>query len=457
MNTFANPLALMLRLMLLAGYATFAPGMEFPTTDNQIEGLVCSLRPEKVFWFEGQHPVLKVGLRNKSEEKLYVILEPWFAELSIDGRRFGRISNMMPKYFPFPPGTWYDDIAISASNHWSDSDSRPGKLLTPGEHTVQVGYFVYSTDVYPDGPVAKVVSNPVQIKILPRTGSSPESRLFFQSSLEFDKEIDFDRYLSRSLYITPGYLPRMIKFERKGQDIKAVLAVEARTSPKTNWRAKLELLDDNGFVLACEQKEKETSGRKTLKALIAGGVGYKTFRQHFHFKNRYRGNEARFRVSFTNDEEARRPIKDDGKGAWGKPVAGLRCRIRPVTGSYGHFKADIRNEGDWRFYISKTQQLCELSVDGQWYRAKGEDSETVLFEPQDQYDSIPVNIDDDWYRKTDHLPLKLTPGRHVVQLAFPALRDPESPLPCVWFLSDEIEIDVPEISEAQHADQEARE
>jgi hypothetical protein len=107
MNALANPLALILHLMLLTGNATSAPGMGLRATNQSIEGLVCNLRPERTFWFQGQHPVLKVGLRNNSEERLYVILKHWFAELVIDGRRHRRVSNIMPKYSPFPPGTYF--------------------------------------------------------------------------------------------------------------------------------------------------------------------------------------------------------------------------------------------------------------------------------------------------------------------------------------------------------------
>lgn len=293
-------------------------------------------------------------------------------------------------------------------------------------------------------PVAKIVSNPIQIKILPKTGSSPERGIFFQSHLEYNKEIEIDLAPRGAKYLhTPTIRPRTIVFAKTQKDISATLKVTGRTSPKTKWETSLELLDYNGNVLATDQLVKQTSGVKTLDALLTKGASRKAFKQRFHFKGHGLIKATSFRITIAPDKRLGRHGEFDRRGDWGKPVAGSQCRIRSNKISPIHIESVIKNTGSYVFSINKTQERCELCVDGQWYRHKSINNNYVSFGPKNEYGNIAVTMDNNWYRKTDHQLLDLKPGKNTIQLAFAAKSNHKKPIPLVWFLSNEIEIEIP--------------
>ena len=423
--------------------------------DCNIEGVECRLRPDKVFWFEGEIPVFKVGLRNQGTRRLYVILEPAFWELSVDGKWYHMdlSISMLSKLSPFPPGCWYDDINVSISKYWL-SKGQLIKKLAPSEHTIQVAYFAHLDNKNFGCPAVRVVSNPVEIKILPKRDSSPETGIFFQWHFELDKEISVSLRPENTIPIFRVW-PRTITFHQKThsvgkrtEEIEATLRVDGLSRMKAKWRIKIELLDQVGESLGEAEVIKEISGRREI---FGGGTARKRYKLHFSFgRQRYieTASVKQFRISFEQvNEKPTTPVEDDGKGAWGKCVSGLQCRLRLEVLSYNtgqtiRCKADVRNSGPWDFSIHKTQKLCELCVDGQWYRHSNSNEESSPFPWGQEYNDIIITPNTSWYRKNDHTPLELSPGKHIIQVAFGAEPSAEKPRPAVWFLSNQVEVEI---------------
>jgi prepilin-type processing-associated H-X9-DG protein len=78
----------------------------------------------------------------------------------------------------------------------------------------------------------------------------------------------------------------------------------------------------------------------------------------------------------------------------------------------------VRNQGTSEFLIYRTQQLCELGIDGQWYRHKEVSAKSSPFPPGKQYNGIDITLDKRWYSKGAYEPLQLPPGKHIIHVTF---------------------------------------
>ena len=213
-------------LIFLAGQGYAETWMGHTVKDYDVEGVECLLRPDKVFWFEGETPVLKVGFRNRGMRRLYIMLEPVFWEISIDRKRFRRMSNisyMVPELSPFFPGCWYDDIPVSASKNCRSQEHK--KMLTPGVHVIRLAFFAHLDNKAHNSTVVRVVSNPVEIKILPKRDSSPEMGIFFQWRFELDKAIPVS--------LRPSTQFRYFEFGRKQSSFIKLMVVEKEATKLT--------------------------------------------------------------------------------------------------------------------------------------------------------------------------------------------------------------------------------
>jgi hypothetical protein len=110
---------------------------------------------------------------------------------------------------------------------------------------------------------------------------------------------------------------------------------------------------------------------------------------------------------------------------WGKAVEGVQCRLRPVkttwkAGEAPKLLADVRNRGERVFLVYRAQEMCELQVDGRWYRWAGDISvKSSPFSPGREYTGIPITLAGSWARSgtAKSPPLALEPGRHTVRVA----------------------------------------
>jgi hypothetical protein len=114
-------------------------------------------------------------------------------------------------------------------------------------------------------------------------------------------------------------------------------------------------------------------------------------------------------------------------GPWGPPnEEGLQCRLRtPQTtwrlGETPRFEAEVRNAGTRSWSIARTQDVCELELNGVWYRWGSRFSAPYSrFSPGDEYDGIPISLVKSWRVKRSFASLLLARGSYTIRVAFPA-------------------------------------
>jgi len=141
-----------------------------------------------------------------------------------------------------------------------------------------------------------------------------------------------------------------------------------------------------------------------------------------------------------------KPPLESEQSTWGPAVEGVQVRLRAgqskwIQGIVPRLAADVRNAGKRDLWVARAQQLCELEVDGRWYRwAGGMDVKGSGFLPGRQYDDIPVSLVSDW--ASDGKPLILGPGKHSIRVAFiasPSRDDAGGPVRAV---SNPVEIEI---------------
>jgi len=106
---------------------------------------------------------------------------------------------------------------------------------------------------------------------------------------------------------------------------------------------------------------------------------------------------------------------------WGEAAEGLQCRLRPTksvypTGENPTFNIALRNQGKRIFAFQSGGQapIHRFSVDGRWRRRPGsppKDGKILALGPGVEVPDMLVTLPEDAH------PL-LTPGRHVVRVAF---------------------------------------
>jgi len=118
------------------------------------------------------------------------------------------------------------------------------------------------------------------------------------------------------------------------------------------------------------------------------------------------------------------PNPDSPKRDWGEAAEGVQCRLwlgrtRLRIGQSPELATAIRNRGNRVLSVARAQELCELQVDGRWYRWAGAvDVKSSHFHRvgvwRDQRCSGPQ-----WQAKDGGAKLDLRPGR--TQFAWPSL------------------------------------
>jgi len=154
-----------------------------------VEGVQCRLQADKRIWQAGEVPTFKADVRNGGERHLQLPESPDYCLVQIDGRWFF-ITRLSTRVLDFLPGQQRTGIPLELSDKWEtmlDSEVALGAYvrhdgimtgpglrsrlkLTPGKHTIRVSFIVTATrrgsGLHPIPPV-QVVSNPVEIEILP--------------------------------------------------------------------------------------------------------------------------------------------------------------------------------------------------------------------------------------------------------------------------------------------------
>jgi beta-lactamase regulating signal transducer with metallopeptidase domain len=119
------------------------------------------------------------------------------------------------------------------------------------------------------------------------------------------------------------------------------------------------------------------------------------------------------------------PGEDSPRRDWGEAVEGLQCRLwagrtHLRIGQSPELATAIRNRGNRELSVARSQELCELQVDGRWYRWADEiDVRSSHFPPGGEFGGISIFLGPQWQAKDDGAAkLDLRPGRHTIRVAF---------------------------------------
>lgn len=108
---------------------------------------------------------------------------------------------------------------------------------------------------------------------------------------------------------------------------------------------------------------------------------------------------------------------------WGRAVEGVQIKLYTdkttwKAGEIPKLKLDAKNNGNRELLIYRTQQVCELTVDGQSYHYNIIEAKSSPFPPGKQFDGIEINLDERWYRNGTDEALQLSTGKHIIQVIF---------------------------------------
>jgi hypothetical protein len=123
--------------------------------------------------------------------------------------------------------------------------------------------------------------------------------------------------------------------------------------------------------------------------------------------------------------ETEQPVGEDGASKWGPSNEdGLQCRLRGSNSQWRlnedtRFEIDLRNAGARKWWIGRTEEMCELELNGVWYHWSGP-LEVPLspFPPGDVQGAIPIFLGGPWRVKGSFAPLILVKGKYTMRVAF---------------------------------------
>ncbi|MFA5863704.1 MAG: M56 family metallopeptidase [Phycisphaerae bacterium] len=106
---------------------------------------------------------------------------------------------------------------------------------------------------------------------------------------------------------------------------------------------------------------------------------------------------------------------------WGKESEGVQIRLRSETKKWRPNElitlyGDFRNQSNRPFWFFPTQWYGILKVDDKLYtRSVQLSMPATVLKPGETYPDIPLKLTDVWHTHSGGEPLKLSPGRHIVQ------------------------------------------
>jgi len=140
------------------------------TWGEAVDGVQCRLRAEIPVWRAGNFLRLQAEVRNQGKHDFSVVRRQDFFELEFDGRPHNRAGRgPVAKSSPLGPGRHYKGIRFWLDTHWQEKQDGQPLRPAPGKHTVRVAFEAEPVGEDAGKPV-RVVSNPVEIEIVPAAG-----------------------------------------------------------------------------------------------------------------------------------------------------------------------------------------------------------------------------------------------------------------------------------------------
>ena len=146
----------------------------------------------------------------------------------------------------------------------------------------------------------------------------------------------------------------------------------------------------------------------------------------YYYKLHHDPNSDGTAQQIANNREILAALKTwlEEQESWGEAVEGVQCRLRAEkkvwkAGEVPEFKADVRNQGEREWSVFRSQEACELELDGEWYDWSGATHMmSSVLRPGEEYVDIFVTPTERWHRKSDGAALQVSPGVHSVRVAF---------------------------------------
>ena len=133
-----------------------------------VEGVQVRLRADKKVWKAGELPIVKADVRNTGQRELYLPYCYFQAEVEVDGssyRHTGPSNILRPDHGPYVRHREDIEIYLYLRSWTAVNNLRQELRLKPGRNMIRVAFYAEPDN----GQRIRVVSNPVEIQILPAT------------------------------------------------------------------------------------------------------------------------------------------------------------------------------------------------------------------------------------------------------------------------------------------------
>jgi hypothetical protein len=109
--------------------------------------------------------------------------------------------------------------------------------------------------------------------------------------------------------------------------------------------------------------------------------------------------------------------------SWGAAHEGVQSALHADKTQFARdervgFLVSVRNVGKRDLFVARSQETCQIEVDGKWYQFFGDvDVKSSPLPPGREYHDIRVWLDADWAPLGDPVKFKLTAGKHKLRVA----------------------------------------
>jgi hypothetical protein len=365
-----------------------------------IDGVQCHLLPEKSTWKAGQTPQLQAALRNAGKRQLSMELYPTSWDVQYDGVWYhatARFSGGV-ELLRLKPGDQRNGISLLLEDRfeWVSKKDSLRLVFRPGRLTLRAAFHLDADD----GSGLRVVSNPVEIEILPATDDKPASKaegpdrqqdIVLRGAaascqdlcLDIDEDAEVEQIggatSSRCLHLATGKAPdarwKLTETERGH-------LIQAQAGRFAGWYLDF---DDDAQI---EEMGGATSSMNLLltKEKVPGAYWKMTETDQGHMiqaqAGRFEGwyldlnllTKQKVEGAFWQIEATSTDTSTGGELSWGKAVEGAECRLLPErstwqAGQTPRLQADLRNRGKRELSIGLYPTSWEVEYDGVWYHA----------------------------------------------------------------------------------------